>query len=52
MSRTNKGSKGAGYEYWGRRPGNKQGGMPGPITKRKTHRAERRQGKKQTESDP
>ncbi len=51
MSRTSKGAKGAGYEYWSRRPGNKQGGQPGAVSKRATHRAERRQGKKQTGSD-
>ena len=46
MSRTRKGNRGPGAEYWTARPGNKQGGQTGPITKRTTHRAERRLGKK------
>lgn len=48
MSRTSKGSKGSGHEYWGKR--SELSGMrdPGKVTKRATHRAERRQGKKQT----
>lgn len=48
MSRTKKGSKGPGHEYWTARPGNKQGGRPGRATKRRTHRAERRLGKPDT----
>ena len=44
MSRTRKGSKG-NKEFWTARPGNKQGSPPGKITKKKTHRAERRLGK-------
>lgn len=44
MSRTSKGKKAPGYEYWSRRPGsNKHGASPGPDSKRYTHRAERRQ---------
>jgi len=41
MSRTIKGKKGAGYEYWGRRD---SGGSrePGRSTKTITHRRERR----------
>ena len=47
MSRSKKGSKGPGYEYWGRRTGKGKGGRdPGPFTKRQTHRKERRDGKK------
>jgi hypothetical protein len=45
MSRTKKGSKGPGYEYWTARPGNKQGGRPCKFTKKQTHKAERRLGK-------
>ena len=43
MSRTRKGSKSPGYEYWSRRPFNKFGGMTGKYAKRRTHKAERRQ---------
>ena len=42
MSKTIRGSKGAGFDYWGRRPCT---GKPGRFTKRLTHRAERRIGK-------
>ena len=45
MSRSTKGSKGPGYEYWSARPGNEPGGIPGKVTKKKTHKAERRLGK-------
>jgi len=41
MSRSVKGSKGPGYEYWGRRPGIKFG-SPGKEAKKLTHRLERR----------
>ena len=40
MSRSRKGSKGSGFEYWGRRPFT--GYSPGSDTKRLTHRLERR----------
>lgn len=44
MARTKKGSKGVGYEYWGKRPGtSKSGGHPGKEAKKVTHRAERRE---------
>jgi len=46
MSRTIKGTKGAGYEYWSRRPCKQRFPSPGPVAKRLTHRAERRQGRK------
>ena len=52
MSRTKKGSKGPGYDYWSRRPVKSQsgtGGMSsgyGPDIKRRTNRAERRRDKK------
>ena len=39
MSRTIKGKRGAGYEYWSRRPHNKTGGLPGKLTKKKTNDA-------------
>ena len=42
MSRTRKGSKGSGYEYWSSRPGS-HGGV-GKSFKVVTHRIERRQG--------
>lgn len=42
MSRTIKGSKSIGSDYWTARPGNKGGGGLGPFYKRQTHRAERR----------
>jgi hypothetical protein len=48
MSRTRKGGKGPGFEYWTARPGNRAGGTPGRITKTHTHRTERRQGKDET----
>lgn len=41
MSRTNKGSKGPGYDYWGKRP-IKAGTSPGKGVKPLTHRLERR----------
>jgi hypothetical protein len=46
MSRTKHGSKAPGYEYWSKRPGSNSGGsVPGKVSKRFTHRAERRLGK-------
>jgi hypothetical protein len=41
MSRSRKGTKGPGYEYWSPRPGND--GFIGKEAKKRTHRAERRQ---------
>lgn len=53
MSRTTKGSKGPGYEYWSARPFNKGGGLPSPrggkYHKKRTHKAERQQQKPQGE---
>lgn len=48
MSRTNKGSKGPGFDYWKSRL-RKYGWWekPGPLTKLLTHRKERREGKKE-----
>jgi hypothetical protein len=47
MSRSYKGSKGPGYEYWGSRysPG---GERPGRFTKNLTHKYERRVAKENT----
>jgi hypothetical protein len=53
MSRSAKGSKGPGFEYWGKRPGN--GLSPGKATKKITHRLERLKAKealKKTGDDP
>lgn len=47
MSRSKRGAKAAGYEYWGRRLGVRNGVPPGPITKRRTTRRERRHGKRE-----
>jgi hypothetical protein len=43
MSRTHKGQKPPGCEYWSRRPFNKHGGVLGVFHKRRTHKAERRE---------
>jgi len=47
MSRSNRGEKGPGYEYWSARPFNLGGGYysrkGNKATKRRTHKAERRQ---------
>lgn len=45
MSRTNKGSKPTGYEYWSARPLNRGGGCVGVFTKTLTSRIERRNSK-------
>ncbi len=46
MSRTKKGKKGPGYEYWGKRPiSASHGAVPGRFTKTRTHKIERKQGK-------
>lgn len=36
------GSKRPGHEYWSARPGNRHGAHPGRLSKKLTHRAERR----------
>lgn len=47
MSRTIKGSKSPGYDYWTARPGNKHGiSGYGKDVKKSTHKAERQQNKK------
>ncbi len=43
MSRTKKGSKPPGFDYWGKRPCN--GLPPGATTKKLTHHIERIRGK-------
>lgn len=50
MSRTRRGEKSPGFEYWSKRPGNKHGaGGLGKDQKRRTHKAERQQGKRAIE---
>lgn len=44
MSRTRKETKAPGFEYWKSRL-HKHGETPGRITKRLTHRKERREGR-------
>lgn len=46
MSRTKRGSKCVGYDYWSARPLNKGGGLVGKLTKKFTARIERRNSKK------
>ena len=50
MSRTTRGSKGPGFEYWTARPFNKHGGLLSPKGgkhhKKRTHKAERQEAKK------
>jgi hypothetical protein len=47
VSRSIKGKKGIGYEYWSKRPlSNKHGAVPGKETKVTTHKLERRVEKK------
>lgn len=45
MSRSHKGSKGPGYEYWSKRPC--AGLTPGAETKRMTHKLERLEAKEE-----
>ncbi len=56
MSRTNKGAKPPGFDYWSKRPvkGTDSQGRAsgfGPKVKKLTHRSERRQGKKVTNEE-
>lgn len=47
MSRTKKGSKRPGHEYWSKRPGsNDHGSVTGEFSKNRTHRLERLEAKK------
>lgn len=48
MSRTQKGSKGPGHEYWSRRSEHRQ---PGKLSKKLTVREERREAKKQVRKE-
>jgi hypothetical protein len=52
VSRTKKGKKSPGQEYWTRRPFNRCGQIPGPFAKHRTHKAERQQAKQQTKDSP
>ena len=45
MSRTVRGSKPPGFEYWSKRPGNKHGNLMGIYAKKFTARKERSEGK-------
>lgn len=47
MSRTKKGGKAPGYEYWSRRPFNRCGQYPGPASKKRTHKTERANNKRE-----
>lgn len=47
MSRTRHGSKRCGYDYWSRRLGNNGMQGYGPYVKRRTHRLERIDAKRQ-----
>lgn len=52
MSRTIKGTKPQGYDYWSARPGNKHGaGGCSTEAKRYTHKIERRNNKMINEED-
>lgn len=53
MSRTKKGGKGPGYEFWSKRPGKGEyGGTDGSkYGKKLTHKAERREGKDVTKKE-
>jgi hypothetical protein len=44
MSRTRRGSKAPGFEFWSARPG---GGGTGKVGKQITHRAERNENKRE-----
>jgi hypothetical protein len=48
MSRTKKGSKPFGVEFWTARPFNRHGSPTGAYAKKRTHKAERAQGKRET----
>lgn len=52
MSRSNKGGKGPGYEYWKSRcPKKKMEWHPGRETKKYTHKVERQENKEITDED-
>lgn len=48
MSRTKRGSKCLGHDYWSARPLNRGGGLIGAFTKTLTSRIERRVAKRET----
>jgi hypothetical protein len=52
MSRSIRGSKGSGFEYWTARPFNKHGGTLSPnggkFHKKRTHKAERQVGRSES----
>lgn len=50
MSRTIKGSKGSGFEYWGKRP-DVGHYPPGRKAKQATHRIERRMGRQEVAAE-
>lgn len=49
MSKTKKGSKGPGFEYWSKRP--YAGESPGKKTKKRTHKKERLDNKKELKQE-
>jgi hypothetical protein len=50
VSRTEKAKKAPGTEFWSRRPFNKHGQLPGRFSKRRTHKAERAQGRQERDA--
>jgi len=51
MSRSKKGDKGPGHEYWSKRPGTKKAQDPGKYAKKVNSRLERIEGKKKIKED-
>lgn len=51
MSRTKRGGKPQGFDFWTARPFNVGGGSFGKFAKKRTHRAERAEGKKESRDD-
>lgn len=49
MSRTKKGNKPPGYDYWSKRP--LSGSSPSKFIKTKTHRIERQKAKEEIQED-
>ena len=45
MSKTRKGSRSPGAEYWSARPHNKNGAIPSKRHKKRTHKTERKAAK-------
>lgn len=52
MSRSKKGGKSPGYEFWSARPTNKHGGGVGRTYKKLTHQIERAQAKQELLKEP